>query len=140
MKSTVIRNAQRRSSTSFSERAGTDTATPGRLMPLLLLTRPPTSTVVWTSGPSTDVTRSRTFPSSMRIGSPVSTSPGRPSYVVAHCSLSPSTSRVVMVHACPVSSSTGPSPNSRSRIFGPCRSAKIPTPWPVSSLARRTMS
>ena len=33
---------------------------------------------------------------------------------------------------------TGPSANSPRRILGPCRSAKIPTPWPDSSLAART--
>ena len=34
---------------SFSDSAGTETATPGRLMPLWLLTLPPTSTSVRTS-------------------------------------------------------------------------------------------
>ena len=85
MKSTPIRSAQRRSSTSFSDSAGTETATPGRLMPLLSLTLPPTITVVWTSCPSTESTFSRTLPSSMRIGSPAPTSSGRPLYVVPHC-------------------------------------------------------
>ncbi len=32
---------------SFSDSAGTQTATPGRLMPLLLLTGPPTTTSVY---------------------------------------------------------------------------------------------
>ena len=71
MKSTVRWRAKRRSSMSFSDIAGTDTATPGRLMPLWLLTLPPTSTSVTTSVPSlTSVTRSRTLPSSMSSGSP----------------------------------------------------------------------
>ena len=51
MKSTLMCSAQRRSSLSFSDSAGTDTATPGRLMPLLLLTGPGTSTRVRTSVP-----------------------------------------------------------------------------------------
>ena len=60
-----------------------DTATPGRLMPLLLLTGPPTTHLGHdVGGRPTSVTRSRTLPSSMRIGSPGSTSPGSPSYVV----------------------------------------------------------
>ena len=46
MKSTVRCSAQRRSSMSFSDSAGTETATPGRLMPLWSLTRPPTTTSV----------------------------------------------------------------------------------------------
>ena len=45
-KSTARCSAQRRSSMSFSDSAGTLTATPGRLMPLLLLTGPPTTTSV----------------------------------------------------------------------------------------------
>ncbi len=45
-KSTPMRSAQRRSSMSFSDSAGTETATPGRLMPLWSLTLPPTTTVV----------------------------------------------------------------------------------------------
>ena len=52
MKSTVRCSANRRSSMSFSDSAGTETATPGRLMPLLSLTLPPTSTSVTTSVPS----------------------------------------------------------------------------------------
>ena len=44
MKSTVRCSPQRRSSMSFSDMAGTLTATPGRLMPLLSLIRPPVTT------------------------------------------------------------------------------------------------
>ena len=44
MKSTEVRSAQRRSSLSFSDSAGTLTATPGRLRPLWSLTLPATST------------------------------------------------------------------------------------------------
>ncbi len=77
-KSTLRLNAKRRSSSSFSESAGTETATPGRLMPLWLLTVPPTSTSVSTSVSVTARTRRRTLPSSIRIGSPFDTSPGRP--------------------------------------------------------------
>ena len=64
---------------SFSDMAGTLTGTPGRLMPLLSLIRPPTTTWVCTSVPSTSVTRRRTLPSSIRIWSPAETSPGSPS-------------------------------------------------------------
>ena len=123
---------------SFSDSAGTDTATPGRLMPLLLLTVPATTTSVTTSVSSTEVTRRRTLPSSIRIGSPGFTSPGRPLYVVPHWLTSPATSRVVIVNVAPLLSFTGPSAKVSSRIFGPWRSAKIPTPWPVSSDASRT--
>ena len=123
---------------SFSDRAGTETATPGRLMPLLLLTLPPTTTVVCTSGPSTEVTTRRTLPSSMRMGSPSETSPGSPLYVVPQAVASPGTSRVVMVHSWPCLSFTGPSAKVSRRILGPCRSAKMPTPWPLSSEACRT--
>ena len=47
---------------SFSLIAGTLTWTPGRLMPLLLLTWPPISTLVVTSVSETAVVRSRTRP------------------------------------------------------------------------------
>ena len=98
MKSTLRCSANRRSSMSFSDSAGTETATPGRLMPLLLLTLPPTSTSVYDVGAVlTSVTRSRTLPSSIRIGSPALTSPARPLYVVPQISALPSTSRVVIV-------------------------------------------
>ncbi len=139
-KSTDVRSAHRRSSMSFSERAGTLTATPGRFSPLLSLTLPPTSTRVTTSWPSTSVTRSRSLPSSTRIGSPGLTSPGRPAYVVPQIVWSPSTSRVVITNSSPTASFAFPEANVASRIFGPCRSAMIPTPWPVASDAWRTMS
>ena len=57
--STPFRSAQRRSSVSFSLIAGTLTATPGRLMPLLLLTGPPTTTLVITSVSVTSVASQR---------------------------------------------------------------------------------
>ena len=69
-KSTPMRNAQRRSSLSLSDSAGTLTATPGRLMPLLLLTGPPSITRVRTRGPSTSITSSLTLPSSTSTVSP----------------------------------------------------------------------
>ena len=78
MKSTVRCSANRRSSLSFSDSAGTETATPGRLMPLLSLIGPGTTTVVCTSVSSTEVTSRRTLPSSIRIWSPAATSPGSP--------------------------------------------------------------
>jgi hypothetical protein len=101
---------------------------------------PGTTTRVCTSVPSTAVTSSRTLPSSMRIWSPVATSPGRPSYVVEQTSASPGTSRVVIVKAAPSSSFSGPAATLPSRILGPCRSAKMPMAWPLSSEARRTIS
>lgn len=73
-----MRSAKRRSSTSFSDSAGTFTAAPGRLMPLWSETTPPSMTVVLTRGPSTARTFSSTLPSLMRIWSPAATSPGRP--------------------------------------------------------------
>ena len=77
--STRIRSAQRRSALSFSDIAGTDTATPGRLMPLLFDSVPPSSTWHTTSVSVTDVAISAILPSSMRMRSPALTSPGRPS-------------------------------------------------------------
>lgn len=73
-----IRRAKRRSSTSFSDSAGTFTAAPGRLMPLWSEITPPSMTTVLTRGPSISTTRSSTLPSLMRIWSPWETSPGRP--------------------------------------------------------------
>ncbi len=73
-----IRRAKRRSSTSFSDRAGTFTAAPGRLMPLWSEITPPSMTMVFTRGPSTSVTRSSTLPSLIRTWSPLATSPGSP--------------------------------------------------------------
>ncbi len=131
------RRAQRRSSLSFSDRAGTETATPGRLMPLLLDTVPGTRTTVRTSVSVTSVASRATLPSSMSSMSPGLTSPGRPLYVVPTSCLSPSTSRVVMVKTSPSASSTGPSLKRAVRILGPCRSTRMPTAWPLSSLASR---
>jgi hypothetical protein len=72
------RSPQRRSAMSFSLIAGTETATPGRLMPLWSEIRPAISTSVTTSASVTSTARSRMRPSSMSSGSPGSTSPGRP--------------------------------------------------------------
>ena len=140
MKSTEVRSAQRRSSLSFSDSAGTLTATPGRLRPLWSLTLPPTSTRVVTSVSSTFTTRSRSLPSSTRIGSPSATSPGSPLYVVPQMVASPATSRVVITNSEPLASFTLPSAKVSSRILGPWRSAMMPTPWPDESEAARTMS
>lgn len=73
-----IRRAKRRSSTSFSDRAGTLTAAPGRLMPLWSEMTPPSMTMVRTRGPSISTTRSSTLPSLIRTWSPLETSPGSP--------------------------------------------------------------
>jgi len=133
-------SAHRRSVLSFSERAGTDTATPGRLMPLLFETGPGTSTSVRTRGPSTSTTRTATLPSSMRSRSPGLQSPGSPLKVVEQISLVPSTSSVVMVKVSPTASWCGPSANRPSRIFGPCRSTRTATARPASRAALRTFS
>ena len=66
------------------------------------------------------------------------TSPGSPAYVVGAISLFPSISRVVIVNDCPVWIRVEPSLKRPSRILGPCRSTKMPTPWPDSSEAWRT--
>ena len=79
MMSAPVRSAQRRSSMSFSDSAGTETATPGRLRPLWSETMPPSMTIVWTRGPSTSVTSRVTRPSSTRMRSPLVTSAARPS-------------------------------------------------------------
>ena len=73
-----IRRAKRRSSTSFSDSAGTFTAAPGRLMPLWSEMTPPSMTMrPAPAGPSTSMTCSSTLPSLIRIGSPLETSPGQ---------------------------------------------------------------
>ena len=87
--STPRRIPQRRSSSSFSESAGTFTATPGRLMPLLFETGPGTSTTVVTVVAFTSVARRVTLPSSMRSRSPGFTSPGNPLKVVPQMFTSP---------------------------------------------------
>src|SRR6478752_2679280 len=140
MMSAPMLRAQRRSSSSLSLIAGTDTATPGRLRPLLFETGPGTSTRVTTRGPSTAVTRTRTLPSSMRIGSPTRASFGRPLWVVETSSLVPSTSSVVMVNVSPTARSCLPSLNRPSRIFGPCRSTRTATERPDACAATRTLS
>ncbi len=124
MMSAPVWMAQRRSFSSFSVRAGSDTATPGRLMPLWLETGPATTTLVYTLLPSTFVTSRRTLPSSMRIGSPGWQSPGRPLNVVDVMCSSPSTSSVVMMNSWPSLSCTLSSPSAffltqPQRILGP---------------------
>ena len=124
--STPSRIPQRRSSSSFSLNAGTFTATPGRLIPLLLLITPGTSTTVVTDLSSTAVALSPTFPSSIRRTSPTLTSPGSPLKVVEQMFTSPWMSSTVIVKVEPFTKVTGPSANLPKRIFGPCRSTKIP--------------
>ena len=72
------RSAQRRSDSSLSERAGTLTATPGRLIPLLFDTTPPMVTSQTTSVSVTSSAISETLPSSISNRSPGFTSPGSP--------------------------------------------------------------
>ena len=95
--STPRRMAQRRSSSSFSLSAGTLTATPGRLMPLLLETMPPTITWATTLTSSTSMARRATLPSSISRASPGLTSSVRLLSVVEQISLVPGTSSVVIV-------------------------------------------
>ena len=58
--------------------AGTLTATPGRLMPLLLEMTPPSIASVTMSVAVTSTARRLTLPSSMSSTSPAFTSPGMP--------------------------------------------------------------
>ncbi|CAB4657799.1 unannotated protein [freshwater metagenome] len=138
MKSAPARSPQRRSSISFSDIAGTETATPGRFIPLLLLTAPGSMTLVITSLPLTSTTCTVTFPSSINMRSPALQSPGSPLYVVPTRSFVPSTSSVVIVKISPRANSCGPSINLASRIFGPCKSTRIATGRPASFAAART--
>ena len=129
---------QRKSASSFSDRAGTFTATPGRLIPLLFETRPGISTSVVTVVSDTATALSLTLPSSIRRKSPTFTSPGRPLKVVPQMLTSPSISSVVILKVAPFSSFTGPSLNLVKRIFGPWRSTKTPTGLSRSLAAFRT--
>ena len=122
---------------SFSLIAGMETATPGRLMPLLFETGPGTSTTVVTSVAVTSVTRTDTLPSSISRESPGRQSPGRPLNVVETRSLEPTMSSVVMTKVSPTSSWWGPLSNVPSRIFGPWRSTRTATLRPRSSAALR---
>ena len=137
IRSKLLRRAKRRSSSSFSESAGTLTATPGRLMPLLLLTGPGTTTLVTTSVSLTLTASSCTLPSSIRIMSPGRTSAGRPLKVVLQRCTSPRMLSMVMVKVWPSTNSTGPAANRPSRILGPWRSASRPTVLPMAFAAAR---
>ena len=102
MKSTDVRSAQRRSSLSFSDSAGHADGHAGQVEALVvadLAGRPRRGWSRRCRPPST--TRSRSLPSSTRIGSPSDTSPGRPLYVVPQIVASPSTSRVVITNSAP---------------------------------------
>ncbi len=117
-RSTPRWSAQRRSSSSFALSAAAVRATPGRFRPLLSETFPPTTTSVRTRTPSVSITRSRTLPSSTRIGSPGETSLTSGGKVVPTSSFVPTTSSEVIVKVSPTSSRWGPSANRPSRIFG----------------------
>ncbi len=75
-RSTPRPSAKRRSSVSFSDSAGTLTATLGSETPLLLLTGPPSVTSTRMSLPVTSVTSTATRPSSISSRSPGFTSCG----------------------------------------------------------------
>ena len=127
MKSTVRCSAKRRSSMSFSDSAGTETATPGRLMPLWLLTLPPTSTSVMHVGavldlgdpqPDLAVVDEDRVADLHVAGEPLVRRPADLGVAVDVAG----GDRPPLARAC---SWTGPSANVSSRIFGPCRSARI---------------
>ena len=82
--STPRRSANRRSSASFSDSAGTDTATFGSETPLLFETSPPSTTRQWMSRSSTLITSTATLPSSISNRSPALTSSGQPAVGAAH--------------------------------------------------------
>ena len=138
MRSAPSSRPQRRSASSFSESAGTLTATPGRLMPLLFETGPATTTRVVTTTPSVSTTSTRTLPSSISRKSPGLTSFGRPLNVVPTISFVPTMSSVVILKMSPSASSCGPFSNFPRRIFGPCRSTSTATARPESLAAFRT--
>ena len=102
IKSAPIPIAHFKSSSSFSESAGTDTAAPGKFKPLLLLTVPPSMTIVSILGAFTEVTSKATRPSSINIRSPTLQSPGNPKYVVEEIFSSPSITSVVIVNFAPL--------------------------------------
>ncbi len=138
MRSAPSSRPQRRSASSLSDSAGTFTATPGRLMPLLFETGPATMTRVVTTVPSVSRTSTRTLPSSISRKSPGFTSSGRPLNVVPTSSFVPRMSSVVILKMSPSASSCGPSSNLPSRILGPCRSMSTATARPESFAAFRT--
>ncbi len=123
---------------SFSDSAGTLTATFGSEMPLLLDTIPPSTTRQTMSLLLTPVTSTATLPSSMSNRSPGFTSRGSFLYVVDTRSAVPMMSSLVIVTVSPVRHSCGPSWKRPSRIFGPCRSARMPTERFAALAASRT--
>ena len=138
MKSTPSFNANRRSAMSFSLKAGTEISMPGKETPLLLETGPPSVTRHTTSLPSTSMHSIATLPSSISKRSPGFASSARFLYVVETRSWVPSTSSTVMRTISSLSHCSDPFLKRPKRIFGPCRSAKIPTARPVASVAERT--
>ena len=121
---------------SFSDSAGTETATPGRLIPLWLLTLPPTSTSVRTSVSSTTLTQpdlavvDEDRVTGMHVaGQPLVRRAGDADVAgdVA------GRDRPLL----PRRNVTGPSAESARRILRPWRSAKMPTRarWHVGRLA-----
>ena len=138
MKSTPRCSAKRRSSSSLSDSAGTLTATPGSESPLLFDTGPPSTTRQNTSGPSTVDHGEREL-------AVVDQQPVADADVVGEVLVRGGHplggARDVLdgdADLAPVGHSTGPSANVPSRIFGPCRSARMATARPVLSEASRT--
>ena len=111
---------------------GTETFMPGSDMPLLLLTVPPSVTVQTTSLPSMCSTTRPTLPSSTSSRSPGVASCGEPLVgggdpVVGALDVLDGDPHRLAGAPTPC----GPSANRPSRIFGPCRSARMPTARPV---------
>ena len=130
-------SAQRRSSMSFSLMAGTLTATPGRLMPLLLLTSPPTTTRVTTSVLG-HLGRLQQQPAVVDQDRVAGLDVAGQTLVGRRAAFDRAgDSSVVIVKLAPFSSTSLPAAKRPSRIFGPCRSASTPTARPVAAAAAR---
>ncbi len=120
-----------RSARSFFVSGDTSSAVPGRLTPLRLEMTPPTTAFASMKSSPTPVTRTRTRPSSISRSWP-----GAMAAKISGCGsgiacLPPSppvsTKRIVS----PVATSILPSRIAPTRIFGPCRSIRMPIGRPV---------
>ncbi len=128
--------ANARSARSFSVSDGAETCTPGRFMPLLLLSMPPCSTRQRTVRPSTATTATSIRPSLIRMRLPGVTSSASIGYVTGTCPSTASSSGA-STSSSPSSSSCG-ADSTPMRMRGPCRSPRIATARPSSADTRRT--
>ena len=138
--STPSWQANSRSCRSLVERAGSGSTTSGRLMPLRSEMGPPTSTTVSTDFSVTLVTLRRSLPSLTSTEAPTfklckTSGWGRCTRV-----WSPGVLSVSKIKVWPFSSSMSLLPKVPQRIFGPCRSARIPIGQPSSFSTSRIMS